>query len=44
MTENVYDNWQEKYKISVSQILKVCKIRTLKRLAILILIRKLGKK
>ena len=44
MTENVYDNWQEKYKNSVSQILKVCKIRTLKRLAILILIGKLGKK
>ena len=44
MTENVYDNWQEKYKNSVSQILKVCKIRALKRLAILILIGKLGKK
>ena len=38
----MYDNLQEKYK-NVSQILKICKIRTLERLAILILIQQLGK-
>ena len=31
MTEKTYDNLQEKYKNSVFQILKVCKIRTLER-------------
>ena len=39
MNEKMYDNLQEKYKNSIFQILKVCKIRTLKRLVILILIR-----
>ena len=40
----MYDNLQEKYKNSVSQILKIRKIKTLERLAILILLRQLGKK
>ena len=40
----MYDNLHEKYKNSVSQILKICKIRTLECLAILISIRQLGKK
>ena len=39
MNEKMYDNLQEKYKNSIFQILKVCKIRALKRLVILILIR-----
>ena len=39
MTEKMYENLQEKYKKSVSQIFKICKIRTLELLATLILIR-----
>ena len=30
----MYDNFQEKYKNSVFQILKICKIRTLERLQV----------
>ena len=36
MTKKIYDNLQEKYKDF--QILKMCKIKTFERLAILILI------
>ena len=39
MTKKIYGNIQEKYKNSVFQVLKICKIRTLERLAILILTR-----
>ena len=39
MTEKMYDNLLEKYKNSVSQIFKICKIRTPELLATLILIR-----
>ena len=41
MTEKMYENFQEKYKNGVFQIFKICKIRTLEPLAILILIRQL---
>ena len=44
MIEKMYDNLQEKYKNTIFQILKICKIITVERLAILILIRQLEKK
>ena len=43
MTEKMYDNLQEKYKINVLHILKICKLIILERLVILILIRQLRK-
>ena len=38
MIEKLYDSFLEKYKNSDFQISKICKIRTLERLAILILV------
>ena len=42
MTEKLYDNLQEKYKIHISDY-KICKVRTFGRLVILVLIRQLEK-
>ena len=39
----MYDNLQEDYKNSIFQILKICKIRTLERLAIVTLFGQLEK-
>ena len=44
LTEKMYENLQEKYKNNLFQILKICKIIALERLAILILIRQLENK
>ena len=43
MTKTINEHLQEKYKNSIFQILEICKIKTLERLGILILIRQLGK-